>query len=180
MEGYRERQATYGRNGASRSSGLVVALWQPERPHNAGALLRLCACLDVALDIIEPAAFPLDERRVREAALDYGRHARWQRFADGASFLAARRREGRRLVLLSTAGRTAYHRAAFRDDDVLLLGNERRGVPPDVQESADLIVRIPMAPDRRALNVATAGSIVLAEALRQTGWLDRLAELQKR
>jgi tRNA (cytidine/uridine-2'-O-)-methyltransferase len=174
MEGYPERQATYGRNTPGDAGGLVVALWQPERPHNMGALMRVCACLDVQLDVIEPAAFPLDERRVREAALDYGRHARWQRFPDGASFLAARRREGRRLVLLSTAGRAPYHRVAFRDDDVLLLGNERRGVPSEVHEAADLTVRIPMAPGRRAFNVAMAGGMVLAEALRQTGRLDRL------
>lgn len=178
MDGPEGRQATYGRN-AGGVTALVVALWQPDRPHNAGALLRLCACLDVALDIIEPAGFPLDERRIREAALDYGRHARWRRFADAASFVTARRAEGRRLVLLSTAASTSYHRIGYRPDDVLVLGNERDGVPEAVHQLVDVAARIPMRPGRRSLNVATAASMAIGEALRQTGGLDRLCSLQE-
>lgn len=167
------RQATFGRNDPAAESGLALALWEPERPHNLGAALRLCACLDVALELVEPAGFPLDDRRIRAAALDYGPLARCRRHADGAAFLAAMR--GRRLVLLSTTAAAPYHHARFRPDDVLLLGSESRGVPPSVHQLVDLRVRIPMAPGRRSLNVVAAAALALGEALRQTGGLDRLA-----
>jgi tRNA (cytidine/uridine-2'-O-)-methyltransferase len=172
----RGRQATFGRNDRDAAHDLVLALWQPDRPHNFGAALRLCACLDVALELIEPAGFPFDDRRIRQAALDHGPLARWRRHADAAAFLAASRRAGRRLVLLSATAAAPYHRARFRPDDVLLLGSESRGVPPGVQEVVDLRVRIPMAPGRRSLNVVTAAALAVGEALRQTGGLDRLAD----
>lgn len=189
------RQATFGRNVESLSDslppgighppqggighppqdGIGLALWQPDRPHNFGGALRLCACLGVELDLIEPAGFPLDARRIREAALDYGGHARWRRHALPEDFFALRRGQGRRLVLLSTGADTPYHQARFRAGDVLLLGSESRGVPEHVHELVDLRLRIPMAPGRRSLNVVAAASLVLGEALRQTGVLDRLA-----
>jgi tRNA (cytidine/uridine-2'-O-)-methyltransferase len=175
MDVSRERQATFGRNDRGPHGGLGLALWQPERPHNLGGALRLCACLDVALEIVEPAGFPLDDRRIRAAALDYAPHARCRRHADAASFLAASRAAGRRLVLLSGDAATPYHRTRFRPDDVLLLGSESRGVPPSVHGLVDLRVRIPMAPGRRSLNVVVAAAMALGEALRQTGGLDRLA-----
>ncbi len=155
-----------------RSTGL--ALLEPERPHNLGAALRLAACLDIELHVIEPTAFPLLDRRIREASLDYGGAARWCRHADLAAFEAARLRAGRRLVLLSTQAATAHHRAEFRADDILLVGNESRGAPAALHAAADLRVRVPMAAGRRSLNLVAAAAIVLAEAMRQTSAFDRL------
>ncbi len=150
-------------------SRLRLALHQPERPHNFGAALRLCACLGVRLDVVEPCGFPLDERRVRQGALDYFAHARWVRHMDFGGFDAARLAERRRLVLLSTKAEQPYHRAAYRPDDVLMLGSESAGVPELVHRRADLRVRIPLRPGLRSLNLVSAAAIVLAEALRQTG-----------
>jgi tRNA (cytidine/uridine-2'-O-)-methyltransferase len=148
---------------------LRLALHQPERPHNFGAALRLCACLGVRLDVVEPCCFPLDERWVRQGALDYVAHARWVRHMDFAGFDAERLAERRRLVLLSTKAEQPYHRAAYRPDDVLMLGSESAGVPELVHRRADLRVRILLRPGLRSLNLVTAAAIVLAEALRQTG-----------
>ena len=149
--------------------GLRLALYQPDRPHNFGAALRLCACLGVDLDLIEPCGFPLDDRRIRVAALDYGGNARWLRHADFAAFDRARLAQQRRLVLLSTRGEHPHHRVNFRADDVLMLGRESCGVPEPILALADLRVRIPLRPGRRSLNVAIAGAMALGEALRQTG-----------
>ena len=99
----------------------------------------------------------------------------WVTVWGAEAFLALRRGQGRRLVLLSTAAADPYHRADFRAGDVLLLGNESRGVPRHVHELVDLRLRIPMAQGRRSLNVVAAATLVLGEALRQTGGLDRLA-----
>jgi tRNA (cytidine/uridine-2'-O-)-methyltransferase len=150
---------------------LRLALFEPDRPHNLGAALRLCACLGVTLEVVEPCGFPLDTRRIREAALDYHAQARWIRHANLASFEASRLARGRRLVLLSTRGEHFYHRVAYRADDVLMVGRESSGVPATIHERAELRVKIPMRPGLRSLNVALAAAIVLAEALRQTGEL---------
>lgn len=149
--------------------GLRLALYQPDRPHNFGAALRLCACLGVQLELIEPCGFPLDDRRIRAAALDYGGQARWVRHLDFAAFDRARLAQQRRLVLLSTQGERCHHRTTFRANDVLMLGRESCGVPEPIFALADLRVRIPMRPGLRSLNVAMAAAVVLGEALRQTG-----------
>ena len=91
------------------------------------------------------------------------------------AFETARLAERRRLVLLSTAGEHFYHRVVFMADDILMLGSESGGVPATVHRRADLRVRIPLAPGLRSLNVAIAGAIALAEALRQTAWLPESA-----
>lgn len=170
-------QAAVGRINAGAEAplpGLRLALFEPDRPHNLGTALRLGACLGVAVDVVEPCGFPLDDRRIREAALDYGGLAEWRRHATLDDFLASRAAAGgqRRLVLLSTRASLPYHRAAYRGDDILMLGRESAGVPDSVHELADLRVRIPLRPGLRSLNVVTAAAIVLGEALRQTGGLD--------
>ena len=153
-------------------TALRLALYQPDRPHNFGAVLRLCACFGVPFDVVEPCGFPLDDRRIRAAALDYASWARWERHQDLAAFDWTRRTAGRRLILLTTAGDHDHHRVEYRMDDVLMLGSEGAGVPARVHELADLRVRIALRPGPRSLNVAIAAAITLAEALRQTGGFD--------
>ncbi|HEX3210905.1 MAG TPA: TrmH family RNA methyltransferase [Geminicoccaceae bacterium] len=154
---------------APRAGGrLRLALYQPDIAVNAGAALRLAACLDVALLVIEPCGFVWDDRRLRRVGLDYVAAARLTRFQSFAAFEQWRREEGGRLILLTTAADQAYHEVSYRSGDVLLAGRESAGAPPEVHAVADLRVRVPMAAGRRALNVVSALAIVLGEALRQT------------
>ena len=148
---------------------MRLALFQPDIPQNAGALMRLSACLAIGIDIIEPCGFLLDDRRLRRAAMDYldsvdlVRHLSWQ---------AYRRAPGRgRLLLLTTRGDMSYADFAYRPDDTILVGRESSGVPAEVHEAADARLVIPMRPGLRSLNVALAAAMVLGEALRQTGGL---------
>lgn len=156
-------------------SAVRLALYQPERPHNFGAVLRLCACFGVPLEVIEPCGFPLDDRRIRASALDYAPLAHWRRHADLAAFEQVRRVEGCRLVLLTTAGDRYHHRVTYEADDILMLGSESAGAPASVHEAADLRVRIPLRPGLRSLNLAMAAAIALSEALRQTDGFGDLA-----
>ena len=152
---------------------MRLALYQPDIPQNAGNLLRTAACLDVAVDIIEPCGFVLDDRAFRRAGLDYLAGVALTRHISWDDFMARRRATATpgRLILLTTKASTAYTRFAFRADDCLLLGRESAGAPDDVHAAADARVVIPMAAGRRSLNVAVAGAVVLAEALRQTDGL---------
>jgi tRNA (cytidine/uridine-2'-O-)-methyltransferase len=146
-----------------------VALFEPDIAQNAAAAIRLCACLDVPLAIIEPCGFVWDERRLRRVGLDYLGQAALDHHASWSAFGAWRRSTGERLVLMTTGAERAYHTLDFRPDDILLVGRESAGVPPPVHAAAEVRVRVPMAPGRRSLNVVTALAIVLGEALRQTG-----------
>jgi tRNA (cytidine/uridine-2'-O-)-methyltransferase len=145
---------------------MRLALYQPDIPQNLGAFIRLAACTATPLDIIEPCGFPVDDRRIRRAAMDYVDRAEIRRHASWDAF--RRDRPAGRLVLLTTAGATRLPDARFWADDILLLGRESAGVPAEVHAAADLRVRVPLQNGMRSLNVALAAAMVLSEALRQT------------
>lgn len=145
---------------------LRLALYQPDMPQNTGAMMRLGACLGVALDIIDPCGFVWDDKKLRRVAMDYIDHLHYARHRDWESFLD--QVGPRRIVLLTTKGATPYTDFVFRPDDVLMVGRESAGVPDAVHDRADGRVIIPMAPGLRSLNVALSAAMVLGEALRQT------------
>lgn len=144
---------------------MRLALYQPDIPQNAGALLRLGACLGVPVDIIEPCGFLLDDRRLRRAGMDYLDRAEMVRHRSWAAYRADR---AGRLVLLTTAGTQDYTRFAFAAGDTLMVGRESAGVPPEVHAAAHARLAVPMRAGVRSLNVALAAAMVLGEALRQT------------
>lgn len=149
---------------------MRIALYQPDIPHNTGAILRMAACLGIGVDVIGPAGFDLSERALRRTGLDYLQYAEIKQHVSFASFLAdTGRAPHRRLVLLTTKGELPYTEFAFAKDDVLLLGRESAGVPDDVHCAAHARLIIPMRPGRRSLNIAIAAAMVTGEALRQCG-----------
>ncbi len=147
---------------------MRIALYQPDIPQNTGTILRMGACLGVAVDVIGPTGFDMTDRSLRRAGLDYLDHADITRHVSYAAFEAARKASGGRLVLLTTSGDTVFTVFPFTSSDTLLLGRESAGVPGSVHDAADIRLRIPMRPGLRSFNIAMAAAIVLGEALRQT------------
>jgi tRNA (cytidine/uridine-2'-O-)-methyltransferase len=152
---------------------MRLALFEPDIPQNLGAFIRLSACLAVPLDVIEPCGFPVDDKRIRRAAMDYYDLARLTRHSSWEAF--RRDRPAGRLVLLTTRAAETFPQLAFRPDDILLLGRESAGVPDHVHDAADVRLRIPLQAGARSLNVALAAATVLGEALRQTNGYAALA-----
>lgn len=148
---------------------MRIALYEPEIAQNVGAVMRLGACLGVAVDLIEPLGFVWDDRRVRRTAMDYIDHVSLARHDSFAAF--RRTVEGRRVLLLTTKASQSAYDFAYAPDDVLLLGKESAGVPADVAASVDARLRLPIRAEVRSLNLATAAALTLGEALRQTGTL---------
>lgn len=146
----------------------ALALLHPDIAGNVGTLIRTAACFDSALHIVEPCGFPFGDRALRRSGMDYTDIAHVQRHADFAHFAGQMTAEGRRLVLLTTSGGTLLPHARFSPADVLMLGCESSGAPAAAHDAAALRVRIPLSATTRSLNVAIAGGIALAEALRQT------------
>jgi tRNA (cytidine/uridine-2'-O-)-methyltransferase len=147
---------------------MQIALYQPDIPQNTGTILRLCACMDVAAHIIEPAGFAISDRLFRRAGMDYLDQVSWIRHDSWTKFEEWRRQGGHRLLLFTTKGATPYLDFAYQASDILLFGRESAGVPQAVADAVDARLVIPIKAGLRSLNVAMAAAMALGEALRQT------------
>lgn len=147
---------------------LRIALYQPDIAGNSGTILRMGACLGIAVDIIEPAGFDMSDRTLKRAGMDYLDIAALTRHVDFTAFEAWRRGEGRRLLLFSTKAATPYTQFTFRPEDILLFGRESAGVPDRVHAAADARLVIPQVAGR-SLNLAVSAAMVAGEAVRQVG-----------
>jgi len=145
---------------------MRIALHQPEIAGNVGTILRLAACLGIAVDVIEPCGFAFGDRALARAGMDYAERAAVTRHADWAAFRDA---TPARLMLFTTTGDVRLPDARFYADDVLLFGSEGAGAPRHVHDAATQRLRIPIAADARSLNLAIAVAMAAGEAIRQTG-----------
>lgn len=146
---------------------LRLALYQPDIPQNTGTLLRMAACLGIAVEIIEPAGFDVSDRHLRRSGLDYLDHASLTRHRSWEAFSEWRRASGARLILATTSGAVSHIDFGYRPGDCILMGRESAGVPEAVHAAADARVAIPIREGMRSLNVAVAAAMILAEGLRQ-------------
>lgn len=147
---------------------MRIALFQPDIPQNTGTILRLAACLGIAVDLIEPAGFRTDDKALRRAGMDYLDMAALTRHASWTAFETAGRAPSQRLVLFTTKATASFTTFDFRPGDILLFGRESEGVPEAVHAAADARLAIPMIAGARSLNLAVSVAIALTEALRQT------------
>ena len=146
---------------------MEIILFEPEIPPNTGNIARLCAGLGVGLNLIEPLGFKIDDRHLKRAGLDYWPYVNLKVWADWASF-----REnwaGGRLLGTSARQGQLYTDATFLADDGLVFGPETRGLPSTIQSEMDELLRIPLHPQVRSLNLSTCVGMLTGEALRQTG-----------
>jgi tRNA (cytidine/uridine-2'-O-)-methyltransferase len=146
---------------------LHIILFEPEIPPNTGNIIRLCANTGAQLHLIEPLGFVWEDKRLRRAGLDYHEWVRVKQYPSFQAFLDET--PFNRLFAISTRGGQAYHDIAYCDGDALLFGSETQGLPAEVLERipATHILRIPMTPYSRCLNLSNAAAVVLYEAWRQ-------------
>ena len=150
---------------------MRIALFQPDISQNTGTLLRLGACLDVELDIIEPCGFVFSKTTLKRSGMDYldmvnyRRHASWQDFLE---YRQNHPEEYGRIVLLTTKASQPYTEFEFLPNDIILMGRESAGVPEEVHQTVDARLIIPMNDKARSINVAVSAVMVVGEALRQT------------
>lgn len=145
---------------------MKLVIFQPDIPQNTGAMVRTCSCFDIDIEIIHPSSFPLNDKLLKRTALDYGssinitQHDSWEVFKNKLD-------PEKRIILLSTKGKVAYTDFSFKSDDYLMVGRESAGVPENIHNEVDEVLTIPISKSSRSLNVSTAASIALSEALRQ-------------
>ncbi len=147
-----------------------VALYQPEIPPNTGNVIRLCANTGAQLHLIHPLGFRMEDRELKRAGLDYHEYARVREHASLDALLEALPQS--RVFAFSTKGTRRYIDVQYRDDDILLFGPETRGLPAEVLEhiGAENIVRLPLRPENRSLNLSNAVAVAVFEAWRQRGF----------
>ena len=145
------------------SNLLKVALYEPDIPQNTAAIIRLCACFGVRLDIIEPCGFLLDDKRFDKVVMDYKNKCILKSFRNFSDF----KKNRKRIILMTTKAKKKYFNFKFKQNDTILFGRESAGVPKFVHNGVDYKLVIPIQKNTRSLNIVTSVAIALSEALRQ-------------
>ena len=148
---------------------MHIALYKPDIPQNTAAIIRLSACLNLKVHIIEPCGFNLNDSRFKRVVMDYKGNCKIYRHEDYGKFL--KKIQQRRIILMTTKATKHYHKFKFKENDVLLFGRESAGVPENLHKLIKNKVKIPMNKKTRSLNVAMSVAIISSEALRQNNLL---------
>ena len=148
---------------------MHIALYKPDIPQNTAAIIRLGACLNLKIHIIEPCGFNLHDARFKRVVMDYLGLSKIKRYEDYNKFLSKNKRK--RIILMTTRAKKHYHKFNFKKNDILLFGRESAGVPDDLHKTIKDKVKVPMNKKTRSLNVAMSVAIISSEALRQNNLL---------
>lgn len=153
---------------------LHIALFEPEIPPNTGNIIRLCANAGATLHLIHPMGFNISDKQCRRAGLDYREYADVLEYPSYDAFIDAM--GDHRIFACTTKASQAYTEIEYAADDVFLFGPETRGLPGKVFDhlGRDKMIKIPMLPKSRSLNLSNAAAIILYEAWRQVGFWDRI------
>ena len=148
---------------------MHIALYKPDIPQNTAAIIRLGACLNLKIHIIEPCGFNLHDSRFKRVVMDYMGLSRIFRYEDYDDFL--KKNKDKRIVLMTTKAKKHYHKFKFKKNDMMLFGRESAGVPENLHKTIKNRIKVPMNKKTRSLNVAMSVAIISAEALRQNNLL---------
>ena len=148
---------------------MHIALYKPDIPQNTAAIIRLSACLNLKIQIIEPCGFDIHDARFKRVVMDYLGFSKIFRYEDYDKFLSKNKKK--RIVLMTTKAKKKYHRFIFRKNDILLFGRESAGVPESLHKTIKNKVKVPINKKTRSLNIAMSVAIISSEALRQNNLL---------
>ena len=148
---------------------MHIALYKPDIPQNTAAIIRLGACLNLKIHIIEPCGFNLHDSRFKRVVMDYMGMSRIFRYEDYEDFI--KKNKDKRIVLMTTKAKKHYHKFKFKKNDMMLFGRESAGVPENLHKTIKNRIKVPMNKKTRSLNVAMSVAIISAEALRQNNLL---------
>ena len=153
----------------STNQGPKIALFEPDIPQNTAAIMRTCACLGAKLEIIEPCGFFLNDKRFKRVVLDYMDEKEIIFYQNFEHFFELKKNQ--RIILMTTKASESYTKFKFERNDTILFGRESAGVPEKIHNLIKYRLKIPMKNDKRSLNIASSAAIILAESLKQTGFI---------
>ena len=148
------------------SPKLNIVLYAPEIPPNTGNIGRSCVALGAKLWLIEPLGFDLGEKAIRRSGMDYWKFLdlevipSWNVLVERIPQLNP--------WLFTKHGDKSHTDVVYKEHDTLVFGSESSGLPEFVHQSyPDRHLRIPMNPEVRSINLATAAGIAMYEFNRQ-------------
>ncbi|MDB3858065.1 tRNA (cytidine(34)-2'-O)-methyltransferase [Pelagibacteraceae bacterium] len=144
---------------------MHIALYKPDIPQNTAAIIRLGACLNFKVHIIEPCGFNLNDSRFKRVVMDYIGFSKIFRYEDYDTFIKKNKKS--RIILMTTKSKKTYLKFKYKKNDIILFGRESAGVPEVLHQSIKNRLKIPINKKTRSLNVAMSVAIVASEALRQ-------------
>jgi tRNA (cytidine/uridine-2'-O-)-methyltransferase len=147
---------------------INIVLYKPDIPQNTAAIVRLSACLNLNIHIIEPCGFNLDDSRFKRVVMDYIKLSKIVRYSNFESFTKKNLKS--RIILMTTKSKKIYHHFKFKKNDFLLFGRESVGVPVEIHEKIKDKLKVPLSGKARSLNVAMTVAIVASEALKQNNF----------
>ena len=147
---------------------INIVLYKPDIPQNTAAIVRLSACLDLKIHIIEPCGFNLDDSRFKRVAMDYIKLSNIVRYLGFENFI--KKNSKSRIILMTTKSKKFYHQFKFRKNDFLFFGRESAGVPDEIHKKIEDKLKVPLSGKARSLNVAMTVAIVASEALKQNNF----------
>ena len=147
---------------------INIVLYKPDIPQNTAAIVRLSACLNLKIHIIEPSGFNLNDSRFKRVAMDYINLSEIVRYPDFEAFLEKNIKS--RIILITTNSKKFYHQFRFKKNDFLLFGRESAGVPKEIHKKLKVKLKVPLSGNARSLNVAITVAIVASEALKQNNF----------
>lgn len=148
---------------------LNIVLVEPEIPPNTGNIIRLCANTGAQLHLIKPLGFPLEDKSMKRAGLDYHEYANMKVHESWADFLAQEKPEQDRMFALTTKGTGTLLKCQFQENDYLVFGAETRGLSQEIRDQflPENRVRLPMRANSRSLNLSNTVAVMVYEAWRQ-------------
>ena len=148
---------------------MNIVLYQPEIPHNTGAIGRTALVAGAKLHLIHPLGFFLDEKSLKRCGLDYWHEVDVSQYDSFLDFLE--KNDTRQMYFVETGSGILYSEVTYQRNCFLVFGSETTGLPKKILEKyRENIISIPMARGKRSLNLSVAVGVVLFEALRQTGF----------
>ena len=148
---------------------LNIVLVEPEIPPNTGNIIRLCANTGAQLHLVKPLGFPLEDKSMKRAGLDYHEYANMKVHESWADFLAQEKPAQDRMFALTTKGTGTLLKSKFQENDYLVFGAETRGLSQEIRDQflPEKRVRLPMRANSRSLNLSNTVAVMVYEAWRQ-------------
>ena len=144
-----------------------IALYEPDIPQNAAAIIRTCSCLGAKIEIIEPCGFMLNDQRFKRVVMDYLDIKMIKFYKNYEEFFETKKNKRERIILMTTKASNSYSSFNFNINDTILFGRESSGVPEKIHKLVDKRLKIPLTFKKRSLNLASSVAITLAESMRQ-------------
>lgn len=148
---------------------INIVLYRPEKPQNTGNIMRTCVAIHATLHIIGPLSFSIDNKDLKRVGMDYIDDLKMLYYENYEEF--DKKFHNQEIFYITRYSDKVYSGFDFSNpikDIFVMFGRESTGIPHDIlRNHPDHLLRLPMVPEARSLNLSNCVAIVAYEILRQ-------------